>query len=444
MPSSHPLPPSCHWFSRLASALDPRSAPRLAWLLVGAVLARGRRTVTSWVRAAGLSREFRHCYTTVAAAGNRTDLAAVHLAREVVKPLVAGADRLTFAIDDTPTDRHGRPVQGAGVHHNPTPGPAGSAFVYGHVWVVLGRLARHAAWGVVALPLLARMYVRQTNLAGIPAADRPAFRTELELAVELVRWAKIWPGMRGKPLWVVTDGAYASAPFLRPMKALAVTVVSRLRKDANLRTVPGPRPPHRRGPNRTYGEQRIHLAKRGGQRRGWVTGTFTLYGKATVKRYKTFVATWRPAGGAIRVVLVDEPNGWVAFFCTDPAATVADILESVAARFSLEVTFRDIKDTVGAGQQQVRRVRARVGAFHVCLWTFTMTEAWAWERQADVLVGHRSASPWDDGTRRPGHADKRRAWRRELLAEQIHAVLRPGLTETEIQAAAERLLDLAA
>src|SRR4051812_25574943 len=55
MPSSHPLPPSCHWFSRLASALDPRSGPRLAWLLVGAVLARGRRTVTSWIRAAGLS-----------------------------------------------------------------------------------------------------------------------------------------------------------------------------------------------------------------------------------------------------------------------------------------------------------------------------------------------------------------------------------------------------
>jgi hypothetical protein len=59
MPSSHPLPRSCHWFSRLASALDPRSAPRLAWLLVGAVLARGRRTVTSWVRAAGLSAEYR-------------------------------------------------------------------------------------------------------------------------------------------------------------------------------------------------------------------------------------------------------------------------------------------------------------------------------------------------------------------------------------------------
>lgn len=41
MPSSHPAPPPYHWFSGLASVLDPRSAPRLAWLFVGAVLAGG-------------------------------------------------------------------------------------------------------------------------------------------------------------------------------------------------------------------------------------------------------------------------------------------------------------------------------------------------------------------------------------------------------------------
>lgn len=89
-------------------------------------------------------------------------------------------------------------------------------------------------------------------------------------------------------------------------------------------------------------------------------------------------------------------------------------------------------------------VRASVGAFHICLWTFTMTEAWAWNRVAKRLVGHRSASPWDDETRRPSHADKRRAWRRELLGNEIRAVLRPGATEQELQAAAERMLNLAA
>ena len=86
---------------------------------------------------------------------------------------------------------------------------------------------------------------------------------------------------------------------------------------------------------------------------------------------------------------------------------------------------------------------ANIGAFHICLWTFTMTEAWAWGRAEDELVDRR-ASPWDDPNRRPSHADKRRAWRRELLAEEIRAVLRPGVTEEEIQAVAERLLSLAA
>jgi hypothetical protein len=159
MTSSHPPRTPCQWFPRLASALDRRSAPRLALLFLGAVLARGRRTVTSWIRAAGLSDQFRLCYTAVAAAGKKAE--------------------------------------------------------------------------------------------------------------------------------------------------------------------------------------RISLAKRAGQRRGWTTEAFTLYGEPVTKRYKTFLATWKPPGGVIRVVLVDEPTGWRAYFCTDSSASVADILTTVANRFSLEVAFRD-------------------------------------------------------------------------------------------------------
>ena len=56
----------------------------------------------------------------------------------------------------------------------------------------------------------------------------------------------------------------------------------------------------------------------------------------------------------------------------------------------------------------------------------------------------RSESPWDSPLRSPSHADKWRAWRNVLLAEEIRAVLGGGMTEGEIQAAAERLLRLAA
>lgn len=445
MTSSHPAPTSCQWFARLASALDRRSAPRLALLFLGAVLARGRRTVTAWIRAAGLGEQFRHCYTAVAAAGKKAEAIAAQMLLKVIGPLAAGAGRLTLAIDDTPTPRHGPKVQGAGVHHNPTPGPAGSPFVYGHVFVVLGLLLGHRSWGTVALPLLSRLYVREKDLPKIRRDHRPAFRTKLELAVELLRWAAPLLRPWGKPIWVVADGAYANKQFLGPAMALGMTVVSRLRCDAALRSLPPEVPEGRRGRGRPriYGAGRISLAKRGGQRRGWASGEFTLYGEVVTKRYKTFLATWRPAGGVIRVVLVDEPTGWRAFFCTDPEASVADILTTVADRFSLEITFRDVKEVVGAGQQQVRSLHANVGGFHICLWTFAMTEAWAWPRPASEIVD-RSDSPWDSPSRRPSHADKRRAWRRELLGEEIRAALRPGVTEEEIRATAERLLSLAA
>ena len=105
MTSSHPLPVPCQWFSRLAAALDCRSAPRLALLLFGAVLARGRRTVTTWIRAAKLSDRFQSCYIAVAAAGKRADRIARRLLTEVVRPLLNGAARLTLALDDTPTKR---------------------------------------------------------------------------------------------------------------------------------------------------------------------------------------------------------------------------------------------------------------------------------------------------------------------------------------------------
>jgi hypothetical protein len=53
MTFSHQDVPACQWFSRLAAFLDRRSAARLAWLFLGAILARGRRTVTSWIRDSG-------------------------------------------------------------------------------------------------------------------------------------------------------------------------------------------------------------------------------------------------------------------------------------------------------------------------------------------------------------------------------------------------------
>jgi len=161
------------------------------------------------------------------------------------------------------------------------------------------------------------------------------------------------------------------------------------------------------------------------------------------KTYKTFLATWRPAGGLIRVVLVQEEHSWVPFFCTDPEASVVDILEAAADRGAVEQTNKDLKEVWGAGQQQLRNVYANVGAFNCNGWLHTMVEAWAWERPEEELVD-RSASPWDDASRRPSHADKRKALQREVLRQEIEAVLAGPPDRQRFRELAEKLLDLAA
>jgi hypothetical protein len=441
-----PLPPDIVlWVAQLATPLHARHAWRLLPLLRGLLFAKGRRTVAAWLRAAGVGHDYKRFYYFLGALGRQTRFVASLLLRRVAD-VVAPGERILLGLDDTPTKRYGPHVEGAGIHHNPTPGPADQKFLYGHIWVTIAWLAHHPSWGTIGLPLRALLYVRAKDVGWLTLLYRIGFRTKLALAAELVLWAADWLRYLGKVLWVVTDGAYAKRPFLKATRAAGVVVVSRLRKDAALRSVPVPsRPgaPKRRGRPPTYGKQAISLAKRAGQRRGWRSEELVLYGKVVTKTYKTFLATYRPAGGLIVVVLVREEDGWVAFFCTDPTATAAAVLGAVAARGAVEQDYHDIKEVHGAGQQQVRHYWANVATFHLTLWAHTLVELWAWQRSAGQLRDRRD-SPWDDPARRPSHADRCNALKREGLQEEILRVGRRRPLTRKIRTLFQGLLKLIA
>jgi DDE superfamily endonuclease len=406
--------------TQLSQVLHGRLAWRLLPLLSGMLFAQGRRTVASWLRGAAVGKDYRAYYYFLGSLGRKVNLMAALLLRRAVA-VIAPGERLLFALDDTPTKRYGRFVEGAGIHHNPSPGPAGQKFLYGHVWVTVAWVVRHGLWGTIGLPLRARLYVRQQQIAWVQRLYGVRFETKLAMAAELVAWLARWLDFLGKPLWVVADGAYAKRPFLRPVLALGVVVVSRLRKDARLRSLPlVPRPgqPKKRGRKPTYGKEALSLAKRAAHRRGWQTENVLLYGEVATKTYKTFLATYAPAGGVIRVVLVREDEGWAAFFCTDPTATVGQILEAFADRAAIEQDFHDLKEVHGAGQQQVRHYWANIAVYHLCLWLHTLIELWAWERPHGQVCD-RSQSPWDDPRRRPSHADRRNALRRLCIETEI-------------------------
>jgi len=411
------------WILQLSQPLHARVGGRLLPLFLGMLFSQGRRTVTSWLRAGGLQQDFRLYYYFLGSLGRKVQWVATVLLHRVLKVIEPG-ERLLFALDDTPTARYGPYVEGAGIHHNPTPGPAEQKFMYGHLWVTLSLVVRHPLWGAIGLPLRALLYVRQKQIRLLHTLYRVVFRTKLDMAADLVEWLAEWLRRTAKPLWIVADGAYAKRPFLRRVLAAGAVVVSRLRKDAALRSVPTPPrsgQPKKRGRKRKYGQQRISLAKRAGHRQGWQKQEFGLYNKTVCKTYKTFLATYVPAGGLIRVVLVREDDGWVAYFCTCAEASVAQILEAVADRAAIEQDFHDIKEVHGAGQQQLRNYWANIAAYHMTLWLHTLVELWAW-CQDHATLSDRSASPWDKPERRPSHADRCKALRRNCLQTAIRGV----------------------
>ncbi len=304
------------WIVALSAPLHGRLAWRLSTVVAGILFASGRRTVSSWWRAARVGSGFRSYYYVLDSVGRKAQAVAAVLLRIVLDRIDAG-ERLVFAIDDTPTKRYDPKVQGAGVHHNPTPGPAGSKFLYGHSWVTLSRVAHHARCGVIGLPLLGMLYVRKKDIPSLPATTGIGFGTKLEMAAEMVTWLRSRLPSDATPRWVVVDGGYAKREFL----------------------------------------------------------------------------------------------------CTDVDASVEAVVQAIHDRWAIEQNYHDLKEVERIEQVQLRRLWSNVGALNLNLWVHTLIEIWAWGRP-EASLSARSDRPWDDATRRPSHADRRRALQRDLLADE--------------------------
>src|SRR5271170_7770038 len=190
------------WINRLASWLDPRVDFQLLPLMAGLLFATGRRTVSSWLRAGRLSKHYQDYYYFLSSLGRKVKWLAGEVL-EIAVEVIAPQGRIVLAIDDTPSKRYGPKVEGAGIHHNPTPGPAGAKFVYGHNWVTLAWVVRHPLWGAIGLPLLARMYVRHKDIVAqqLTWLRGVRFKTKLVMAGDLVSWAATRLQFLGRKIW---------------------------------------------------------------------------------------------------------------------------------------------------------------------------------------------------------------------------------------------------
>ena len=92
------------WNEWLAAGLHGRNRWRLGPLLMGVLFAQGRRTVSSWLRAAGVCDDFAAYYYFLGSLGRKAEPLATRLVSLLVCRLPL-PDRLLAVLDDSPTKR---------------------------------------------------------------------------------------------------------------------------------------------------------------------------------------------------------------------------------------------------------------------------------------------------------------------------------------------------
>ena len=166
-----------------------------------------------------------------------------------------------------------------------------------------------------------------------------------------------------------------------------------------------------------------------------------LYGGTVTKTFKTFLATYPPAGARSASCWSARPTaGWPSSAPT-PRRPWRRSWRPWPTAPPSNRTSTTSKRCMAPGQQQVRHYWANVAVYHLNLWLHTLIELWAWDRPQGRLCD-RSDSPWDDPDRRPSHADRRNALRRQCLRRKFKRLRGAAVSRRNSVAPVRRLLSL--
>ncbi|HKH37857.1 MAG TPA: transposase [Rubrobacter sp.] len=213
-------------------------------LLVGAILASGRRTVSSALRAMGLDKhEQFHRYHRVLSRARWSSLEASRILLGLLLEAFVGQGPLILGIDETLERRYGKKISARGVYRDPVRSTH-ETFVKssGLRWVCVMLLVE-MPWAsrVWALPFLSALAPSERYAAKRGRRHKKITEWAWQLLLVVRRW---YPQ---REIVAVADRAYASLKLLESCRKLSnpVTFITRLRLDAALyergsATAPGP------------------------------------------------------------------------------------------------------------------------------------------------------------------------------------------------------------
>ena len=348
-------------------------------LAMGALLALGKRTVSSCLRITGNAecKSFSSYHQVL----NRAQWEPSDLSKILLQHLVTNLveeEPIVVGLDDTIERRWGPMIDARGIYRDPVRSSLGH-FVKtsGLRWLPF-TLLTPLPWktGIKALPF-------QTLLA---PSERYASKRGLRHK-KLTDWAR--QGMLQTIRWLpdrkvifVGDSSFGTHDLANSISKHG-TLISRLRLDANLFELPPET--NKRGRPRIKGAPLPKLTSYlNAADECWTKVTPSHWYGAKEKTLEIISGTglWYRAGTPptlLRWVLVRDPDGKMepqAFFCTDTDMDPADVISNFAKRWEMEVTFQEVRTHLGVETQRqwskkaiARTTPALLGLYSlVCLW----------------------------------------------------------------------------
>ena len=309
-------------------------------LLLGAILCRGPRRISNILRVMGLSSICNFSkYHRVLSRAEWDGLALAKILLGLLIKLLPESWPILIAVDETLERRRGKKIKAKGLYRDAVKSSQS------HVVTSFG-LKWECMMLIVPLPWCKRSWALPflTLLSPSKKSNEKAGRrhkTSLDWTCQMVKLITRW--LR-KPWILVGDGAYACMDLAGTCIKQSVTLISRLRLDAQLFEFP------------VYEEKKLGRKRIKGDRiylknilvdpkQIWQPGIVNWYGgeKRTVE-YLTFICLWYHAGIppiSLRIVLVKTPNGKneaETFFSTDVNLDPVQIINYFVLRWNIEIS----------------------------------------------------------------------------------------------------------
>jgi hypothetical protein len=392
-------------------------------MVLGLVAQTGQRTVCGMLTGAGLARIWTHdrAHRFFSTARWSVDQIGLTVFDLVLAHLVADDADLHLAVDDTAHRRRGKKVHGVGWIHDGS-APARNKLAFGHRWVVVGVIVR--PWFMsrpLCLPVLCRRWQGKGTASTV------------EIAAQMI--TTIATRVPGRQVHVVADAAY-HGKSLRDLPS-TVTWTTRLPRNAVLYQR-APAPTGKRGRPRLKGD-RIGTPAQAAATAVWRTVSVARYGRSDTVSIAVLDCLWYGVFGPtpVRMVLVrDRQTGpMLALITTDLAVTAADLVARYAARWAIEVTFFDTRQTLGVGQARNRTAQAvnRTWAFGMYVYTIVVIWYALHGHQSGIVADRRIHAPWYLSKTDPSFADMLTALRRTLIAARFMGSRPAQPTNAEIR-----------